>query len=171
MVMTPQPWRALRSVIGKTDKSHHVATRVLRTFGVTKAPVDVRSIAKQMGVEVRETPEPGWSGAIQSSETTAVCWLNSTEAEVRKRFTLAHELGHLLLHPLGMEFRDVTFAGSSRESEANRFAADLLIPLWMLDAYAPSMSGNVESLARAFSVSTHAMQIQLDKLNGHQIHW
>ncbi len=54
-----------------------------------------------------------------------------------RRFTLAHELGHFFLHPRLFYHRDVPLIGSERtemrgrpraEAEADRFAAEILIP-------------------------------------------
>ena len=165
-------WLRLRSELAPTDRPHHVANRVLKALGVTtRAPVDVHSVARRLDVEIKEVPEPGWAGAVASTDRSAVIWLRASDATVRKRFTVAHELGHLFLHPLGREFRDVTFKGGRRESDANQFAADLLIPLWMLDGYVASSAGNVAALAKTFRVSAHAMQIQLSKLAGDRVRW
>ena len=51
-----------------------------------------------------------------------------------QRFTLAHEIGHLILHPLELYHRDRPLVGGSRsnvplvEREADTFAAELLMP-------------------------------------------
>jgi Zn-dependent peptidase ImmA (M78 family) len=140
-------------------------------LGIVRAPVDLHEIAYALDVRIVEVNQPGWAGAITSTEDTATVWVNAVDAPVRKRFTIAHELGHLFLHPLGQEFRDATFTGGPKESEANWFAADLLMPLWMLDSYARSMGANADTLARVFQVSSHAMGIQLAKLNGNAVRW
>jgi Zn-dependent peptidase ImmA (M78 family) len=55
---------------------------------------------------------------------TPMIIINKIMSNDRKRFTIAHELGHLLMHgenPLIPEHRDV-------ETEANRFASEFLMP-------------------------------------------
>jgi HTH-type transcriptional regulator/antitoxin HigA len=49
-------------------------------------------------------------------------------------FTFFHEAGHILLHPKKNIFIELEDTHDSREDEANRFAADLLIPpgIWAL---------------------------------------
>lgn len=164
-------WALLKAEISGTDKSHHVANRVLKTLGITRPAVDVHDVARRLGIVVKEPPVHPVAGEITSTENSALVQLNGIEPPVRRRFTLAHEIGHLLLHPSGRRFRDVTFEGNPEESEANQFAADLLMPLWMLDAYASAYGNNVAMLAKTFAVSQHAMQIQVDKLTGYPVRW
>lgn len=105
--------------------------------------------------------------------------VNGTHAEVRRRFTLAHELGHFLLHRelLGdgvddnKAFRSDLEIGNfknanikkSHEVEANRFAAQLLMPKKILIENTKTCS-SIEELASKFGVSTHAMAIRLSGL-------
>lgn len=152
--------------------------RLLKDRGLTKPddiltqlfafspPVDVFGIAEHLDVIVHPVPNPGWSGAVDVLHDRAVVWLNMGEVEERRRFTLAHELGHLLLHDVTKAFRDVTFDGSPQESQANRFAVDLLMPMWMLDPvfhFAKDEAG-VDHLAAMFKVSRAAMSRRLHEL-------
>lgn len=139
------------------------AKQLLDVFGVKGPPVDVRRIADELGVLVHVVSNPGWAGAVKSAGERADVWLCAEDAPVRQRFTLAHELGHLFLHP-GLEFRDTTFAGGPKEVEANRFAADLLMPIWMVAAQAERLGYSVTRLSSIFGVSAQAMQIRLTKL-------
>jgi Zn-dependent peptidase ImmA (M78 family) len=81
------------------------------------------------------------SGKIEKNGETFRITLNSTDSERRKRFTLAHELGHLFLHMgymLDMEkwktidaYIDSPYyrvGYSEEEYEANQFAGALLMP-------------------------------------------
>jgi Zn-dependent peptidase ImmA (M78 family) len=131
-------------------------------------PFDVRGIADQIGVVVRDVPSPGWDGAVRSNATSAIVWLNADHPEARRRFTLAHELGHLLLHPTGEMFRDSESqlaAPDRREVEANKFAAALLMPISVLE---PIVVGprprTAAQLAALFQVSVEAMGYQIEKL-------
>jgi len=74
-----------------------------------------------------------------------VIGVNSNNSKVRQRFTIGHELGHLTLHPghdlilerlVRLNFRDATSSTASDEEEieANRFAAELLMPQNLLQS-------------------------------------
>ena len=107
--------------------------------------------------------------------------VNRDQAAVRQRFTIAHELGHLLLHErsqvhVDREFRVRLRSGVSREGtdrdemEANRFAAELLMPIgflradleeWELDL---ADDRQLRALARRYGVSTQSLAIRLNNL-------
>jgi len=62
-------------------------------------------------------------------------WVRSDESALRCRFTIAHEIGHHLLHSDGAavlcrpaDVDQVAATERAREREANRFAAELLMP-------------------------------------------
>jgi Zn-dependent peptidase ImmA (M78 family) len=142
------------------------ADDLLEIFEVRTPPVDVEAIARGLGVAVQYVPNPGWSGAVSSTDAEAGMWISAEDAAVRQRFTLAHELGHLLLHQVGHAYRDRDYEpGTSRvELEANRFAAELLMPAWMVRAAMASTRGDTSRLARLFDVSEAAMRFRLSNL-------
>ena len=135
-------------------------------FAAAELPVPVESIAADyLGLDVCEAPLPV-SGLILPAERRI--WLNESEPEHRRRFTLAHEVGHWVCQCLegrGAEVmcRDIDLdpaADRTLEREANIFAANLLMPreavepLWLRhQAVAP--------VADAFGVSDEAMQWRL----------
>lgn len=142
--MTPK-WPKLR-------QKRTSASKLLVMFGVKAPPVPVFDIAGALHVE--ET----------SSE--AVIWLRSEDLLTRQRWTLAHEIGHLLLHHPGPIFRDATFAGSVEETEANKYAANLLMPLQWVQSYLSVYSWDVVRVASIFQVSPQATRARADTLLG-----
>lgn len=142
------------------------ADRLLNTCGVVRPPVDVFGIVRLLGVGLERVfcPED-WAGELESSDPSgAVIRYNGNHAPARQRFTVAHEIGHLLLHPPGRRFRDrISSMGVDlAEIQANNFAASLLMPSWMISAAAPGKS--ISALADIFGVSEQAMQIRLKAL-------
>ncbi len=137
---------------------------ILQYFGINVPEVCPYKIAKNIEVEVIEVSNPGWDGALQSNLTKAIVWLKQEEHPVLKRFTLAHELGHLFLHKTGTEFTDLSFSGSIQETEANFFAINLLCPFWMLDPIARYLKYDVEKLCKIFLVTKQAMINRLQYL-------
>ena len=74
---------------------------LLARTGVTGAPVPVVGIAKALGVQVRrQRAEPDLSGFLlrDAGGPRAIIGVNSQHHQNRRRFTVAHELGHFLLH-------------------------------------------------------------------------
>lgn len=126
------------------SRSTRMAKRILEDAKVKSVPVQVDQIAKRHAYVIRKKLPPNVSGMLVplSTETTKYRWaivVNEENAEVRQRFTVAHELGHLLLHRYTtphadagykVRFRDqASSVGSVREEvEANQFAAELLMP-------------------------------------------
>lgn len=99
------------------------------TYNKQVPEVNVEEIAKKMGLKVSYCIMPE-SGNLEEKNIK----VNTLDAPVRQRFTIAHELGHYLLHkPDDVVYRDVidnydTLFDRIREREANNFAADLLMP-------------------------------------------
>lgn len=162
------------------------AEQLLGECGIETAPVDVLRVARHLKIKiVVEHLDPDISGLLITDKAgTRIC-VNAAHHESRRRFTIAHEIGHFVL---GHHFevgsrvhvdRSAAFvsARTSRSSEgvdtneieANQFASALLIPLFLLKAD-PKVAGgavtdfDVELLAAKFKVSEHSMTIRLTKL-------
>lgn len=142
---------------------------------LSEYPVKLGAIAKRLGVRVLlSTLARGTSGQIGQEDGKFVIRINRHEAKHRQRFTLAHELAHFLLHrdriPADGSWSENVLLRSGQpasiEYEANRLAADLVIPSAQLaeataDYSGPMTSEVIEDLARRFGVSTAAMEIKL----------
>ncbi|WP_294984101.1 ImmA/IrrE family metallo-endopeptidase [uncultured Fenollaria sp.] len=109
--------------------------------------VDVRKIADLCKIEVIEE-ELDVSGSCElfhsaandesseysTNEETRVIRINMYEPLVRQRFTIAHEIGHILLGHGGISYRDTSYTiykdliERMNEVSANTFAAELLMP-------------------------------------------
>jgi len=75
------------------------ARRVITELGIEAPPVKVEAIALHYGVEIREEFFPDdISGALHRGLERAVIAVNKGHHAHRRRFTIAHELGHFLLH-------------------------------------------------------------------------
>ena len=83
------------------------AWRCLLDAGITELPVSVTKIARHFDVNiiknsVHDWLKPSQSGiSFQAEDGTWVVVYDDSDSIGRKRFTIAHELGHILLgHPL-----------------------------------------------------------------------
>jgi Zn-dependent peptidase ImmA (M78 family) len=144
------------------------ADQILQRFDIIEPPVPIDDLVQLLGVRLNYVESPGWSGAVKiTPPNRADIWVASEESAVRRRFTIAHEMGHLMLHnPEDEAYRDISFSGSKMEAQANRYAAALLMPLWMLQEQVEIHGPNVSRLADLFDVSEMAMGIRLEKLAG-----
>jgi Zn-dependent peptidase ImmA (M78 family) len=164
-----------------SDRVRQAAEQLLREAGVHSLPVPINKVAKAAGVTLRFGPLPDdLSGFLFRQDDVAIIGVNSTHPRQRQSFTVAHELGHLRLHParnyvdhqFGFYRRDSqsSTATDKAEMEANRFAAELLMPAKFLEPLLKGRSidigdeDQVDELARTFRVSTQAMTFRLINL-------
>ena len=150
----------------KTFRKRRISPQnLLDHYGIRYPPIDVEAIANAMGLRIIKTPEPGWSGALDLRYDPPVIWLDEKENVLRNRFTIAHELGHLIKHSIpGVKevFRDSNFRKDFQDSQANKWAANLLMPPGVVLAVQRKKS--IAELVDIFQVSKAAMGYMLMKL-------
>lgn len=139
------------------------------------APLDcvLSLVESDLGLPVVVAALPaGVAGCCWRDGDDFVLWVNGTQAPVRQRFTLAHELGHVRCgHDGAMPVETfVTLGGKttdSREVQANAFAAELLAPAAgvaaMVNGREPALE-DVVRIAAAFGISTIAGAYRLNTL-------
>lgn len=93
-------------------------------------------------------------------------YLSAFTGPLRDRFTLAHELGHYFIHSnQGAKPLRASRKGSGPiETEANWFAAALLMPKDEFSELAKSLSRDVNALAGHFQVSVRAVEVRLSSV-------
>ena len=142
---------------------------LLREFQ-RETPVKVGALAAALGVKVAISELPsGVSGKLSCDDAGA--WtirVNRHEHKNRQRFTIAHEIAHFVLHrsEINGELTDDTFYRSGlseqREWEANRLAAEILMPWHLIRNETQSgQKLTPKELAEKFGVSEAAMHIRL----------
>lgn len=150
------------------------AKELLAKAGVAEPPVDVEGLATRCGAHlVRRHFDDALSGLVIKLEDRALIAVNAGHSGGRQRFTIGHELGHLLLghhdrfhidlggsaehgNPPGHDWRN--------ERAANDFAAELLMPTTLVhEAFEHTES--VWNLAQLFEVSEIAMGYRLANLH------
>ena len=131
-------------------------------------PVDIVGLAESFGLKVWQSKMPVTiSGVIHKEEDGYAIYANSNEPKTRRRFTYAHELAHYLLHrdKIGDGIKENVLFRSNLanqlEIEANKIAADILVPMEMLNKLAETRKYGVRELANVFAVSRSAILIRL----------
>lgn len=164
-------------------KIENLASSILTDLNIKSAPVDIKTIAKKKGATIKpyEVGEK-ISGMLFIKNGEGIISYNPTESMVRQRFTIAHELGHLLLHRKTQDiFVDKQFqvhfrnenSGTGQdiqELEANAFAAAILMPKDLLlteikkHNFDLGDESAMKELAKVFNVSLQAMTFRMVNL-------
>lgn len=150
-------------------KAEKAALEILQENFITSCPVPVEELIEfhGLGLILSDFSNGEISGVIDLKKK--YLYINSMDSSQRRRFTIAHELGHWVLHqaelsdnqelavlyrrPLGREGED------RLEQEANYFAANLLVPKELLrdiihNKKGESSEGSLNAhLAKIFNVS------------------
>jgi Zn-dependent peptidase ImmA (M78 family) len=148
------------------------AERIIRSHQ-EQAPVQTIDIAQALGIKVYKTNNwpDGLSAMIRKDERGGSSgysiYVNAAHPRVRRRFSIAHEIAHFALHRnlIGDGITDDAMyrSGLSNavEVQANRMAADILMPWHLInDAMAQGIN-TVEALAEHFDVARSTMSFQL----------
>lgn len=132
--------------------------------------------AKDIKIEIQDLSEieEKVSGIIFSKNGQTTIFLNQVNSPVRQAFSLAHELGHYILHDLdvvdGVKLRLDKYNYSDdtkvtkEETEANYFAASLLVPKDKL-IIAIKNTSNISEVAKYFGVSEQVIANRIRWIN------
>jgi len=165
------------------SKAIQAARSLLEEHAIETMPVPVERIAKSLGIRVEYAPlDDELSGLAHVRDDVPIIGVNALHAPNRRRFTLAHELAHIVIHRDELEHAVHVDRGSLRrdalaaegvdpiEIEANAFAAELLMPERLLISELRRQPVDLEddaavaALARRFRVSDAAMRYRLNSL-------
>lgn len=160
------------------------AERILEQQKWMVPPVDPSIIAKKLNIKVLDCSfeDANISGYYDFEENTI--YINRNEFIKRQQFTIAHELGHALLHKEWVKSSNYTClyrnqlavpSADNKETEANEFAANLLVPRFMLDQYYKELIESqayliedcLQKISDAFFVSLQVVKIRLKKEYGY----
>lgn len=165
-------------MINKTEIERK-ADEILRENKVDNAPIDPVTLANRLGIKIHNAQfsDGSLSGMISKRGENIMILVNQSDSDTRKRFTIAHELGHHFLHLMEEdgEFVDDTInlfreklqeeprSRDKKEVEANKFASALLMPKYLVKKEF-SRSPDLEYLAWRFGVSEEAMGYRINEL-------
>jgi Zn-dependent peptidase ImmA (M78 family) len=174
-----------------TDDIEVKAVEVLRKTRCLRVPVPVDVVAVRLGLRLREAPlGEGVSGVLLVEGGSGTIGYNEGHHPVRQRFSIAHEIGHYILHAvedrstgifidkqptahLKREYRRDSASSTgekSQEIQANGFAAALLMPKELVVKEVEGLDPDIDDedaiseLATTFEVSPQAMSLRLAKL-------
>lgn len=164
----------------KKDAARLAAKKLLAKSGQLFLPVPVTRVAEFLGIFVEERPlDDKISGFAFNQMGKKFAVVNSLHAMNRKRFTLAHEIGHHVLHedeltgrvhvdhgPILMRDDAASQGNRLMEIEANAFAAELLMPTELISSHLPQGfdiedRATISQLAEKFGVSEAAFYFRI----------
>ncbi len=147
-------------------------------------PVFVEALPRILGIGYKKAYlHDDISGMIENVKSGFLITINANNVRTRQRFTLAHELGHYMLHRHligdGVDddraYRSTsvgkyhnTQIGPDEEIEANKFAANLLMPRDRVEYYSRNVfdrwdpNEKIHRMAALFQVSERSMEICLN---------
>lgn len=146
------------------------AEALLRSLGVTQPmDIDLEAIAWSVGVKVREAALESCEARIIGYKDRAIITVQNGGDTRRRRFSIGHELGHWTHHRGRSSVCRSSEIGNPRstsqlERQADRFAADILMPRYLFQPLAmahnrPSFEA-IDSLAGEFGTSRLATALR-----------
>ena len=158
----------------KSRIAREKAHSILRMYGINEAPINIDDICSQLGFKIAfvELSDKA-SAAIKIDGEKKAIIVNSKHSKNRQRFSMAHELGHYLGGHEDFDDEQRTHIDPSKkylnpqyrqEEEADEFAAELLMPDFLLKVDVIENKLTLSELATKYKVSEQAMTIQLVNL-------
>ena len=176
MSMSSKPVRASHT-IPCGDRSESELTRI----AMQKCPPDVFGLAEQLGIRLHAAELPDdMAGDIFPSRSGWVIRYNCMDGPSRQRLTVAHMLGHHLLHRHLLKEGDRPGTNADRnyhadrrgehasshiarehEVEASRHALRLLMPMELVRPLLQE-TGDIEEVARMLAVTSKALRLRIN---------
>ena len=166
----------------KRDTIEKIAVIVRKVLDIA-TPIDLECAIQKLGGKLTEDASLDCDAKITVHKNTSAFEIsyNPNITETRKRFSIAHEIGHMLLHAPktedglfacdGVFYRDSSreYASPEQEWESNEFAAALLMPRkeFVDFCYGNAVDGGIEvrAVADNFNVSIQAADVRGSSLN------
>jgi Zn-dependent peptidase ImmA (M78 family) len=111
------------------------AKDLLDELGITEPDeIDLEAIAQYVGATVTRQKMAGVEARIVGLNDQAIITVNEDSLPTRQRFSIGHELGHWIYDrgridmSCGVDKQERFYTGTDKESLANEFATELLLP-------------------------------------------
>lgn len=157
----------------KYEKSRDLSWKILLNQKITCLPVKVSSICHSMGCRITDYERSrefidkfSLQSRIKNSDgftCSNIIFYNKDCTVQRQRFTVAHELGHILLHSgRGIYNREPNKKDNPIEQEANVFASRLLAPSCVLWGMGVTTE---QQIANICDISMQSAEFRMERLN------
>ncbi len=140
----------------------NLSWQVLIDAKISELPVSISRIAQYYKIKIIENKKlktsylkPNERGKIVLADEKTIIILNDADSIPVQRYTVAHELGHILTD------NNIGFTREQEEYGAERFAIDILAPacvLWGLNLH------TADEIAQTCNISMTAAQIRAERM-------
>jgi Zn-dependent peptidase ImmA (M78 family) len=138
------------------------------------APIDIDNIVRYYDIKYSDSLELPYRGHAIVDNNSATIEISNNLTTNPKRFTIAHELGHVFSYQFQgktgkVHYDENTSTGKDAEEVyANAFAASILVPKELLINQL-KVNRNVAKIANIFSVSQKVIEYRVRRLFGNSI--
>jgi Zn-dependent peptidase ImmA (M78 family) len=160
-------------------KAKGAAFKLTQEYGIEHPrEIDLEAIAEDQGVTVIDAPLKGMEARLLRRGKKGIIRVKAGLPEAgRRRFAIAHELGHWFLHEgisqiflcTSDNIRD--YKNHPVEIEANIFAAEFLMPRWLFGKFIEGKDPTIETIqacALEFGTSLTSSAIRFTELSAHR---
>jgi len=154
--------------------AENLASKTIDDFGICSPEhIRVRDIAFALGATVIEQRISRAAASIVRVGNHATIRISPTDSPERKRFSIAHELGHLVMNHIESIQRVcsdedmMNWYQSSQETQANFFASELILPIKLVERRCDVAEANfipIRQIAKDFRASLTATAIKFVRL-------
>lgn len=140
---------------GKYIKARNLAWKILTDFKLYSFPIDIKLLCDNLDISVLKIDKldnDNYSMSAKLNEKTYIIYIPHSEQV--DRFTIAHELGHILLDHINI------FLSKNLEEQANIFASRLLCPLCIIKHFEFK---KVKQVMDYFGISEEFATIRLNR--------
>ncbi|MBF4982810.1 ImmA/IrrE family metallo-endopeptidase [Nonlabens mediterrranea] len=158
------------------NKIESTAVNLLKKHDLFDYPVDLPKLVQSLDIKmIPHEFDDDVSGMLIIDDNQVTLGYNVRDGKERKRFTIAHELGHYVLHgnknKLFLDKKSVYFrnninsANKKQEIEANRFAAAILMPTELLVKHIEQKIDFYDSLEEEEAIEKIAFEFKVSKIS------
>lgn len=181
--------RRKRKTLTRPDVMNSAIRTIYEEADINEVPVDVSKIAKKLGFDIfygtfQEDNVYGsmWDGvdSVQLNESESsnrFIMVNKDDTKERQAFTIAHEIGHFVIHcDEESNFYERYHGGENQNSEEKRiedeadfFAANLVLPSFLILGYVMNnrfmkKEELIDKICKQFNVEVETVNRRFDEL-------
>lgn len=141
----------------KYKNARNLAWNILIKYNLYSFPIDIIELANKLNIQiykVNNLPNDIYAFNTIKTNKKIICYKDSGNIDTN-RFTIAHELGHILLNHSNK-------TKEYKEEQANIFASRLLCPLCIIKHY---NFDSIADISEFFGISEESAEIRLNRFN------